>query len=87
MGKSKGGMAPDSTCEEEEHILKDMERLIKEFHDPARSVPPGNKTAAYCIYLLHPASQQKDLSDMQQVNLHIGAPLIYRSRIKLEVLN
>lgn len=36
MGKSKGGMAPDNTCEEEEHILKDMDRLIKEFHDPAR---------------------------------------------------
>ena len=37
MGKSQGGMAPDHTCEEEEHILKDMEKLIKEFHDPARS--------------------------------------------------
>lgn len=37
MGKSKGGMAPDNTCEEEEHILEDMEKLIKEFHDPARS--------------------------------------------------
>ena len=36
MGKSKGGEAPDSTCEEEEDILKDMERLIPEFHDPNR---------------------------------------------------
>lgn len=36
MGKSKGGAAPDSTCEEEEHVLKDMAHLIKEFHDPSR---------------------------------------------------
>lgn len=36
MGKSKGGAAPDSTCEEEEHVLKDMARLIKEYHDPSR---------------------------------------------------
>ena len=37
MGKSKGGMAPDSTCEEEEDILKDMAHLIAEYHDPSRS--------------------------------------------------
>ena len=37
MGKSKGGAAPDSTCEEEEDILKDMKRLIPEFHDNTRS--------------------------------------------------
>ena len=36
MGKSKGGAAPDSTCEEEEHVLKDMAHLIKEYHDPSR---------------------------------------------------
>lgn len=36
MGKSKGGAAPDSTCEEEPHILQDMERLIHEFHDNSR---------------------------------------------------
>ena len=36
MGKSKGGAAPDSTCEEEERVLKDMAHLIKEYHDPSR---------------------------------------------------
>ncbi|KAA6421623.1 MAG: hydroxydechloroatrazine ethylaminohydrolase [Trebouxia sp. A1-2] len=36
MGKSKGGAAPDSTCEEEEFILKDMKRLIDKFHDVSR---------------------------------------------------
>ncbi|KAL3149755.1 hypothetical protein ABBQ38_013581 [Trebouxia sp. C0009 RCD-2024] len=36
MGKSKGGAAPDSTCEEEEYVLKDMAHLIKEYHDPSR---------------------------------------------------
>ena len=36
MGKSKGGAAPDSTCEEEEDVLKDMAHLIEEYHDPSR---------------------------------------------------
>lgn len=33
MSKSKGGMPPDKVCEEEDFVLKDMERLIGEFHD------------------------------------------------------
>lgn len=28
-----GGLPPDSVCEEEPDVLKDMERLINEFHD------------------------------------------------------
>ena len=35
-GKSKGGIPPDSLCEEEDAILDDMKRCIKEFHDDSK---------------------------------------------------
>jgi hypothetical protein len=36
MGKSQGGKAPDSICQAEDVILKDMARLIQEFHCASR---------------------------------------------------
>lgn len=36
LGESKGGLPPDSVVEDEEAILRDMERLVTRFHDPAR---------------------------------------------------
>ncbi|MBI5546955.1 MAG: 8-oxoguanine deaminase [Deltaproteobacteria bacterium] len=35
-GKSKGGLPPDDVVQEPEEILKDSERVIHKFHDPAR---------------------------------------------------
>ena len=35
-GKSKGGNAPDSICEDETAVLKDMKRCIEEFHDNSK---------------------------------------------------
>ena len=35
VGKSKGGLPPDSVVESEERILTDSERLIRQYHDPA----------------------------------------------------
>jgi 8-oxoguanine deaminase len=40
LGESKGGLPPDSVVEEEDAILKDSQRLIEEYHDPA----PGSIT-------------------------------------------
>jgi 8-oxoguanine deaminase len=40
LGESKGGLPPDSVVEEEDAILKDSQRLIEEYHDPA----PGSVT-------------------------------------------
>jgi 8-oxoguanine deaminase len=34
VGRSKGGLPPDSLVENEAHILKDSQRLIEAFHDP-----------------------------------------------------
>ena len=33
LGQSKGGLPPDHICEEEEDILRDMQRVIEEHHD------------------------------------------------------
>ncbi len=34
IGESKGGLPPDDLCENENHILKDCERVIQAYHDP-----------------------------------------------------
>jgi cytosine/adenosine deaminase-related metal-dependent hydrolase len=36
VGQSLGGLPPDSVVEDEEAILRDSERLIQRWHDPAR---------------------------------------------------
>jgi 8-oxoguanine deaminase len=35
LGKSKGGLPPDSVVENEEAILADCERVVQQYHDPA----------------------------------------------------
>ncbi len=34
LGESKGGLPPDTVVEEEDAILKDMQRVIETYHDP-----------------------------------------------------
>ena len=34
LGESKGGLPPDSVVEDEDHILRESQRLIEEYHDP-----------------------------------------------------
>jgi cytosine/adenosine deaminase-related metal-dependent hydrolase len=36
LGESDGGLPPDSVTEDEGFILKDSQRLIEQYHDPAR---------------------------------------------------
>ena len=42
IGQSKGGLPPDEVCEEHDAVLKDMARLIDEFHDNSKCVVPAN---------------------------------------------
>jgi cytosine/adenosine deaminase-related metal-dependent hydrolase len=44
LGESKGGLPPDSVVDSEEAIIKDSQRLIEQYHDPA----PGAMT---CVVL------------------------------------
>jgi 8-oxoguanine deaminase len=36
VGESKGGLPPDSVVEDEAFILKDMQRVVEQYHDAAR---------------------------------------------------
>jgi 8-oxoguanine deaminase len=36
VGESKGGLPPDSVVEDEDAILRDSQRVIEQYHDPAR---------------------------------------------------
>ena len=36
VGVSKGGLPPDSCCEEEDVALQRMEEAIKEYHDNSK---------------------------------------------------
>jgi 8-oxoguanine deaminase len=36
LGASKGGLPPDSVVQDEDTILKDCQRVVEKFHDPAR---------------------------------------------------
>lgn len=36
LGRSKGGLPPDEVCQTEDQILKDTQRVIETYHDPAR---------------------------------------------------
>jgi cytosine/adenosine deaminase-related metal-dependent hydrolase len=67
-GQSQGGLPPDSCVEQEDAILKDAERLIHRYHDPARhamrrivlapcspfSVTPGLMRDAAALARSHP---------------------------------
>jgi cytosine/adenosine deaminase-related metal-dependent hydrolase len=35
LGQSKGGLPPDAVVEDEQEVLRDMERVVARFHDPA----------------------------------------------------
>jgi 8-oxoguanine deaminase len=48
VGESKGGLPPDSIVEDERSILKDMQRLVETYHDPA--------DCAMCRVVLAPCS-------------------------------
>ena len=41
LGESKGGLPPDSCCEDETACLADMRRCIEDFHDNSKCVMHG----------------------------------------------
>ena len=49
IGQSKGGLPPDEVCEEHDAVLKDMARLISEFHDNAKCVLPLAFVLPHCF--------------------------------------
>jgi 8-oxoguanine deaminase len=64
LGESKGGLPPDSVVDSEEEILKDSERLILKYHDPA----PG----AMISIVLAPCSPFSVTSELMRESAHMA---------------
>src|SRR5690349_306846 len=58
LGESKGGLPPDSVCDDEDSILKDSQRLIERYHD----ANPG----AFVQIVLAPCSPFSVTSDLMK---------------------
>lgn len=50
LGRSKGGLPPDEIVQDEDEILKDSERLIREYHDPSKYSMLRIALAPYSIF-------------------------------------
>lgn len=64
LGESKGGLPPDSVVDSEEKILKDSERLIHKYHDPA----PGSMTRI----VLAPCSPFSVTGELMRESAHMA---------------
>ncbi len=58
LGESRGGLPPDSVVEEEDAILRDMQRVIEAYHDP--------RPHAMCRVALAPCSPFSVTSDLMR---------------------
>lgn len=58
LGRSQGGLPPDSVVDSEDSILKDSQRLIEQYHDP--------KPGAYVQIVLAPCSPFSVTSDLMR---------------------
>ncbi len=52
LGKSKGGLPPDSCCEEEPAALQEMEAAIKTYHDKSKCAPASHPSDWPCPFEL-----------------------------------
>jgi len=75
LGESQGGLPPDSVVDSEEAILKDSQRLIEQYHDPA----PGAMTRvvlAPCSPFSVTGELMKQSADMaRQYGVHLHTHL------------
>ncbi len=60
LGRSRGGLPPDSVVEEEEAILADCERVLERFHDPA--------PFSMCRIVIAPCSPFSVTSDLMKAS-------------------
>ncbi len=64
LGESKGGLPPDSVVDNEDFILKDSQRLIEKYHDPAA----GSKVQI----VLAPCSPFSVTGDLMRESAHLA---------------
>ena len=74
MGTSKGGLVPDSCCEDEAACLADMKHLIEEFHDNSKCAALMPNSSLDLLYLLGVVGHAGEFRSSWLTNkLHPGA--------------
>ena len=58
LGASKGGLPPDSCCEEEPAALREMEAAIKTYHDNSKCAPAAPAPSEWPCLIALAAAQQ-----------------------------
>lgn len=64
LGESRGGLPPDALVEEEDHVLKESQRLIQQYHDPT----PGS----YLHIVLAPCSPFSVTPDLMRESARLA---------------
>jgi cytosine/adenosine deaminase-related metal-dependent hydrolase len=67
LGESKGGLPPDRVVEQEDAILKDCQRVIEQYHDPARG--------SMLRVVIAPCSPFSVTADLMRESAHMAAAL------------
>ncbi len=75
LGKSEGGLPPDSVVEEEEAILADCLRLIEEYHDPRPYAMTRISIAPCSPFSVTPELMRESASLARQYGLHLHTHL------------
>ena len=76
VGESKGGLPPDRLCEDETAILRDTQRVIERWHDPARyamtriAVAPCSPFSVSRSLMVESASLARSFGAGHGVRLH-----------------
>lgn len=71
LGESKGGLPPDSVCEDEDSILEDTERVINAFHDPSTGAMTRVVSAPCSPFSVTPDLMRQAASQAREHRVHL----------------
>lgn len=75
LGESKGGLPPDSVVEDEQFILKDSQRLIETYHDPAVGAMARIALAPCSPFSVSPQLMRESASLAREYGVHLHTHL------------
>jgi cytosine/adenosine deaminase-related metal-dependent hydrolase len=75
VGRSKGGLPPDDAVEDEVEILRDCERVIAEYHDPARFAMTRIVIAPCSPFSVSPELMRKSVELARKHGCHLHTHL------------
>jgi len=75
LGKSKGGLPPDSVIQDEQTIVDDIRRLLKKYHDPSFGAMTRISIAPCSPFSVTPELMRKTVELADEFNLQIHTHL------------